>query len=137
MSTRALTHIKDSTGEIILTFYTHCDGYPTGHGKDLAEFLNGFKIVSGLGGDSGKIANGMECLAAQIIANFKKEPGHTYIYKAGAKDCGEEYVYEISVKGESILKLEGFDAHRSGKKGVCVFTGSPAGVLEQIAKLKE
>jgi hypothetical protein len=38
MSTRSLTHVKDEAGRTLVTFYRQGDGYPTGHGKDLADF---------------------------------------------------------------------------------------------------
>ena len=37
----------------------------------------------------------MDCLAAQLIAHFKKEAGGFYLYSAGTRDCGEEYIYTI------------------------------------------
>jgi len=66
MGTRSLTTFIDTyTGknkmgvpvikkEKIVTMYRQFDGYPEGHGLDLAEFLAGGKMVNGLGdGGSG------------------------------------------------------------------------------------
>lgn len=96
MSTRSLTHVYED-GKILLTFYRQSDGYPEGHGRELAKFLDGFRIVNGLCGDEGKVANGMPCLAAFLVAHFKDGPGGIYIYPAGASDCSEEYVYRVRV----------------------------------------
>lgn len=104
MGTRSLTHVHDEDDKCFFTFYKQHDGYPEGWGKELAEFLDGFRVVNGLSGDEGKIANGMSCLAAQIIAEFKEEAGQFYIYKAGAKGCGEEFVYRVKLGPAAMSK---------------------------------
>jgi hypothetical protein len=57
-------------------------------------------IINGIGGDAkeGTHANGMSCLTAQVIAHFKNEfgIGGVYIYPAGTRDAGEEYIYTVS-----------------------------------------
>jgi hypothetical protein len=75
--------------------YRQYDGYPTGHGAELAEFLSGFEIVNGYGEVKPKLANGMGCLAAQLIANFKQSVGGFYIYAVTDNDCGQEYEYHV------------------------------------------
>ena len=77
--------------------YRQFDGYPSGHGQELAEFLNSFdEVVNGIPvGDNRKLANGMGCLAAQMIANFKNSVGGFYIYSVNSTDCGQEYEYHI------------------------------------------
>lgn len=50
MGTRSLTHIMDDHTEAILTtLYRQMDGYPDGHGADLAEILKGRRMVNGFG----------------------------------------------------------------------------------------
>jgi hypothetical protein len=96
MGTRCLTIVEEVGGAEVCVLYRQYDGYPTGHGAELKSFLEGMQIVNGLGlGDQKKIANGMECLAAQLIAYFKTEPGGFYLYPAGRRNCGEEYIYTI------------------------------------------
>ena len=74
------------------------DGYPEGHGIDLFRFLNNMNMVNGMSpGEKRKTSNGMSCLAAQMIAYFKDEPGGFYLYRADTRDVGEEYVYTIYV----------------------------------------
>lgn len=64
----------------VCTVYIHSDGYISGLGHELSEQLGDYKIVNGLKyGETGKIANGMGCLAAQYIATNKKEPGYLYL----------------------------------------------------------
>ena len=94
MSTRCTTLVYEGD-KIILNMYRHCDGYPEGHGKELAELLDGFQIVNGLCDEKGKIANGMGCLAAQIVAHFKKEPGHIYIQGPELDRWDVEYIYHV------------------------------------------
>ena len=74
MGTRSLTFVYDSyrmnigklVHEPIINFYSQYDGYPTGHGAELAEFLSGGHIVNGIPlGKDAKFFNGMGDLAAQ------------------------------------------------------------------------
>lgn len=96
MGTRSLTFVYDNK-EPMINMYRQFDGYPSGHGSELAEFLNSFDaIVNGIPvGDKRKMANGMGCLAAQMIANFKTDVGGFYIYPVSADDCGQDYEYHI------------------------------------------
>ena len=108
MGTRSLTIIKEVEGAEICVLYRQYDGYPTGHGADLKSFLEGIQVVNGLGlGNNKRTANGMECLAAQLIAHFKTEPGGFYLYPAGTRDCGEEYIYTIYLDtGKLMMRLQ-------------------------------
>lgn len=94
MGTRSLTFVYDGDTPLI-NMYRQFDGYPSGHGAELAEFLNGFEIVNGYGEKKPKLANGMGCLAAQMIANFKDSVGGFYIYPITSKDCWQEYEYHV------------------------------------------
>lgn len=98
MGTRSLTIIKDSWPDHkeIAVLYRQMDGYPEGHGRELAEFLSEFKIVNGIGNTNGKIANGGSCLACQIIAYFKDGVGQFYLHPANTRDCGEDYIYIVT-----------------------------------------
>ena len=78
MSTNALTIITQD-GSPIMTLYRHWDGSPSGHGRELAEFLTGFQITTSRVDQPGKWANGAGCLAAQLVAHFKKGCGDFYL----------------------------------------------------------
>jgi|TARA_R100000656_G_scaffold98828_2_gene71727 hypothetical protein len=97
MGTRSLTtFIDDHNDNEIVVMYRQMDGYPETHGKELVEFLDDMHIVNGIRiNDERKIANGISCLAAQTVAHFKDGVGHIYLYSAGLRDCGEEYIYTI------------------------------------------
>jgi hypothetical protein len=106
MGTRSLTVIKDEKQEIAV-LYRQYDGYPSGHGLELADFLKPFTVVNGLSGNKTNIANGMPCLAAQIIAHFKSEPGQFYLHAAGSRDLGEEYIYTVYYHNKTLcLKVQ-------------------------------
>lgn len=99
MGTRCLTVLHDSDNSEIAVLYRQFDGYPDGHGKELADFLKGKTIVNGLSGDTSEVFNGMSCLAASVIAHFKNKPGGFYLHPAGTRDCWEDYIYHV--RGET------------------------------------
>jgi len=102
MGTRSLTFVYDGKTPII-NLYRQYDGYPTGHGAELADFLAPFVMVNGIPvGESGKFANGMGCLAAQLVANFKGEAGDFYLYPTSALECGQDYEYHIYQKNKEL-----------------------------------
>lgn len=113
MGTRCLTVFKEANGTEICVLYRQFDGYPSGHGKELKDFLKGKKIVNGYNDDDEKNGNfnGMGCLVAQVIAHFKLgnnvDPksgykpsviGGFYVFAAGVRDKWEEYIYFVSPK---------------------------------------
>lgn len=97
MGTRALTFVYDGNiGEsAIINMYRQYDGYPEGHGAELAEFLSRGRLVNGLTGKNQTVFNGMGCLAAQLVARFKDGPGQFYLYPVTAVDCGQDYEYHV------------------------------------------
>ena len=105
MGTRSLTYVyenyKNEQGnkveQPIICLYRQYDGYPTGHGAELADYLNGMYVVNGLGiKDNQKVANGMGCLAAQLVAHFKDEAGQFYLHAPVLnRDDWQEYEYHI------------------------------------------
>ena len=106
MGTRSLTFVYDGE-EAIINMYRQYDGYPTGHGAELADFLGQFEaITNGLRvGDTRKVANGMGCLAAQLVSHFKgSDAGQFYLYPASATDCGQDYEYHV-YKDEGGLRV--------------------------------
>jgi hypothetical protein len=112
MGTRSLTFIYEDSfpGEStpkLVNMYRQYDGYPTGHGAELAEFL--LKTEH----------NGMSCLAASMIAHFKQSIGGFYIYPTNSTDCGQEYEYHISENQAEIYETS-YDG--SSKKEI--FNGS-------------
>jgi hypothetical protein len=118
MGTRSLTVFEDHKQEICV-LYRHMDGYPTGHGADLKDFLKAFRVVNGLASGRSRIANGMDCLAAQVVAHFKKEPGSFYLQPAGTRDCGEEFIYTLYCPNKT------GPVHLKVQAGVTTYFGLP------------
>ena len=110
--TRSLTIICDDSGNEIAVLYRHSDGYPTAHGLDLKRFLSCFTITNGIGVQTmferkRKFANGMYCLAAQIISHFKQGIGTFYLYPSGTRNLDEEYRFTVYRDQEGIkMKAE-------------------------------
>lgn len=99
MGTRSLTVFEDDGKEIVV-MYRQFDGYPSGHGQELADFLKSKVLVNGFHPDDRRdIANGMGDLAAQCVMHFKSDKdariGGIYLYAAGTRDAGEEYIYTV------------------------------------------
>jgi hypothetical protein len=136
MGTRSLTVFKEGKSEIVV-MYRHMDGYPSGHGKDLAEFLKDINIVNGVTwGDDHKIANGMGCLAAQVVAHFKKEPGDIYLYKAKTRGVDEEFIYVITGKESKKPKIEVLaNTYRNEPRRL--FKGSGQQFLDQLEEIEK
>lgn len=99
MGTRSLIHFNDGE-QTLCTIYRQFDGYPTGRGLELAEWLAGIRVVNGIRLGDTNIANGCGCLAAQWIAKEKAGAGGVYIYPPNTKDCWEEYTYTVTVTCE-------------------------------------
>lgn len=97
MGTRSLTYVYDDDKKPIIKLYRQYDGYPSGHGLELAEFLSGIKeITNGYRGDeTRRIANGMGCLAAQMVSHFKKGHGEFYLHNVEGNDHWQDYEYHV------------------------------------------
>ena len=129
MGTRSLTFVYEKYGDKqmpIINMYRQFDGYPSGHGAELAEFLDGFRVVNGYSGDPVKTANGMSCLSAQLVANFKKDIGQFYLHPTDARDCGQDYEYHITQSENGSLNVSIFDTYREEN----IFDGSVAELVD-------
>lgn len=135
MGTRSLTFVYEKYGEVqkpVVNMYRQFDGYPTGHGAELAEFLSSGTMVNGLGVGSKTLQfNGMGCLAAQMVAHFKESPGGFYIHPTDITDCGQDYEYHIYDSGKGLY----VEVYNCG----CNFFGMSGDTHESIFKgnLKE
>lgn len=118
MGTRSLTVVKETLkAKDTIVLYRQFDGYPTGHGAELKAFLEPLKLVNGLGRENKHVANGMACLAAQLVTHFKGGQsgeyrlglaGGFYLYPSGTRDAGEEFIYTLyEVKGTIHVMLQG------------------------------
>ena len=134
MGTRSLTVFVED-GKEFAVMYRQMDGYPNGgHGQELAEFLAGRKIVNGISmADGPRIANGMGCLAAQVVAHFKDEPGSIYLMAPGTRAVWEEFIYRVSGgAGDVEANVEVLDGDEK-----TLFSGPASNVLEWCKKYVE
>jgi len=94
MGTRSTTKVYDGE-QFLVALYRQFDGYPSGHGKEIAAFLDGRLIVNGFNSKTPKKAsNGAGCLAASLVETLKDGIGGIYI--TTEKDT-EEFDYEIHI----------------------------------------
>ena len=93
-----------------INMYRQYDGYPQGHGLELAEFLSDFTVVNGLGADSyqGKIA--------------KDGPGNVYLEALDDGDHWEEYIYTLFPKEGEPTFISIYDVYAKE----CIFVGTSA-----------
>ena len=125
MGTRSLTIFNDKYSwkdEEIVVFYRQYDGYPEGHGTELLNFI-----------DNMENRNGMGCLAAQVISHFKEETGKFYLYSAGTRDVGEEFIYTLYYENDK-LKIKVQDTY---DKGHDLFDGNMTQYNKWINNLEE
>ena len=129
MGTRSLTFVYNDHKEPIINLYRQYDGYPSGHGAELAEFLAPLTLVNGFGRDTANLANGMGCLAAQMVSHFKKGCGTFYVMDVEDRDCGQDYEYHIYQNEDKDLcvrvKDRGWNAFglTMSDKDECIFDG--------------
>ena len=119
MGTRSNTVVINA-GVKILNLYRQFEGYPSGHGAELAAFLAPLTMVNGYGPGAVNQANGMGCLAAQLVAHFKNGVGGFYIDNPrGPLD--NDYTYTIKGNTQEPEKGLTITVHGYGKK---LFTGN-------------
>lgn len=126
MGTRSTVRIYSSHKKprLLLAVNQHWGGYIEGVGHTLAKWLTTKTIVNGCG--DGKSmenghANGMECLAAQYVAEHKKQIGRFY---CTTSNDVQEYNYEVRlINGTFNIKV-----YDSGNDEI--FNGSPNELLD-------
>jgi hypothetical protein len=136
MGTRSLTYVFDTYKQDngiekhvpLVCLYRQYDGYLEGHGLELAQFLTPFHMVNGLGAETkDKVANGMGCLAAQMVAHFKDGAGQFYLHAPELdQDCGQEYEYHVF---RDTVKVIGYDKVE--------FEGTWAELFQKCKKLEQ
>ena len=150
MGTRSLTKVittwKDTDGKKqrkpITCMYRQYDGYMSGHGVELAEWLSGYTVVNGIPLDKSEpMFNGMDCLAAQMFAHFKDGAGGIYCIHPDSEGCEEEYLYEISngvVDEKETIFITVYEKPPRGYDGwVEIFNGTPEELLTKIEEYVE
>ena len=117
-----------------VNMYRHLDGYPEGHGLDLAEFLKDVELINGvpLVKKTRYMANGSGCLAAQMVKHFKDGVGDIYLHPH-TDDLGwEDYIYTIYPKENEPCYISIYDVHNEK----CIFVGQPKDLIKKY-KIEE
>ena len=116
---------KVYTDELV-RIYQQYDGYPSGVGLKLANWLKDKKIVNGFGyGETAEngYCNGVGCMSAQFIHDFKDGIGNLYITD---HDDSEDYDYKVIVTNDSTITLEVYE------DGVHIFEGSAIEFIDAV-----
>ena len=134
MATRATIHIakreegvsfSEKTDNTIVNIYHHWDGYPEGLGVTLATYLQGKKIVNGLGAKDEPVFNGLGCLAASLVAHLKDGPGNVYIDGPNTKRSWIDYNYYVWGDDFKGIWISIFDGDE------CIFVGKPDKLIDK------
>ena len=135
MATRAMISIakreegvsfSEEPKETIVDIYNHWDGYPEGLGVTLASYLDGKRVVNGIGSKDNEdfIFNGMGCLAASLVAELKDGPGNVYIEPRESHGW-IDYHYYIWGDTDKEMWISIFSDDE------CIFVGKPNKLLEK------
>ena len=144
MGTRSLTRIiprqdglsfNEGHKEIEMAYvnmYRHLDGYPEGHGLDLAEFLKDVELINGvpLAKKTRYMANGSGCLAAQMVKHFKEDIGYIYLYPHDNESGWEDYIYTVYPKTGEETFISIYDMQQER----CIFVGTPSKLIKKYKK---
>lgn len=136
MGTRSVTIILEGNAELCRIYRQH-DGYPEGHGVELARICAGRTMVNGFS-DKKKQANGMGCLAALVVSALKGDDAGGIYLEAPGGEIGDwiEYVYTLrpvrnKLKLQCTTQTGPFPFNRQEKEKH-VFTGTPAEWLKKF-----
>ena len=135
MATRAKIHIarreegvsfSEIPEKVIVSVYSHWDGYPEGLGVTLASYLDDKKITNGLGSrDDYDCFNGLGCLAASLVAELKDGPGNVYIEDKDRPHGWLDYKYYVWGDDNKDIWISIFDGDE------CIFVGKPRKLLSK------
>ncbi len=141
MGTRSLTRViprqegiaynkgHEHAEESWVTMYRHYDGDPAWHGLELANYLKDFKIINGLGSgvELGVHANGVGCLAAQLVGHFKDSVGDIYLRPHVGGSGDEDYIYTIFPKEGEPVYIAIYKVYTKE----CIFVGTPQDLIDK------
>ena len=128
MSTRSLTYIHEMTDEsltgenLVCVFYRQADGYPSGHGQDLADWLKGKTLVNGKGPkfDRKTMFNRAGTMAVKLVNHIQDIAGAELMF-GQSFDCGQDHDYHVYFRGgefwikldeRNLVKASEFDGHQ-------------------------
>jgi hypothetical protein len=128
MGTRGTIHFKDGK-KTVLSIYMQYDAYPSGIGQALADMLRHTRITNGYSGNMEtankakglSFANGIGCLALQLVKSIKDGIGNYYAVEASNR---QEFNYFLSVdKVDPGTGLRGVHLKLTDDEGKTLFSG--------------
>jgi hypothetical protein len=142
MGTRSMTIFLEDNKEVA-RMYRQYDGYPEAHGVELAKLCKKV-LVNGYSDPKSRTqANGMGCLAAQVIAKLKTGIGNIYIEPTGGEISDwVEYIYTVRSDGEGKVPIIEIST-QSGpfpfnlQNDAFLFRGSPKALIAKWYKSKK
>lgn len=115
MSTRSITSIRtqwadDDEWQTCAVIYRHHDGYLSGHGEWLFNFLDGLVVINGIPANPPeRFANGAGRLAGQLVARLQKNGHDPNLMGGTIRDCGQEFHYQVDVGPDLAVTVEVFE----------------------------
>jgi len=152
MATRAIIRIADRKEGVSFNehpliskyhIYHHYDGYPEYLGVTLANYLSDISVVNGIGGKS-KVANGLGCLAVQLICHLKLAnsgcnqdgtldipAGNVYLdpWDLGRDDV--DYIYYVWAAEGKDVWISIFERGTDDNYSLCSFVGTPDKLIKK------
>ena len=162
MATRAIIKLarreegvtfSEHTDKIHTQIYHHYDGYPEYLGVTLANYLSDISVVNGLSGTFGveeknnidkPEANGLGCLAAQLVCHLKLvnagcdqngklniPAGNVYLDTLGTKRGDLDYIYYVWATENKETWISIFERSSDDEYSLCTFVGTPDKLLKK------
>jgi len=152
MATRAIIRIADRTEGVSFNehpliskhhIYHHYDGYPEYLGVTLANYLSDISVVNGISSNT-KVANGLGCLAAQLVCHLKLvnagcdqdgkiniPSGNVYLdpWDLGRNDV--DYIYYVWAAEGKDVWISIFERSTDDEYSLCTFVGTPDKLLKK------
>lgn len=115
MGTRSTTKVFYE-GIFVFGLYRQYDGYLSGHGKDLVEFMDSHTIVDGISAGMEKIINGPHHFGIVLVEYMLEKTGRGRgsasgnIYTTGEHD-EQDYNYRIDIMphGVDLMFIQGYN----------------------------
>ena len=136
MGTRSITEVyeMDSLGsEIVCRFFRHYDGYPESHGIDLAQWLEGKRLVNGMDANFKKDVdfNRAGTMSIPLMSHIQGISGAEVVPTDGdSSDYGQDYTYKITYNEAEGFLIE-FNAYNEDLDEHELLTLTPKSLIEK------
>lgn len=107
-----------------VSVYQQYDGYPDFVGKKLCDWLSDKILINGINSqikDTSKYANGVGCLAAQFIRDFKDDVGYLYVTPIDYDKEWIDFNYSVIIDDDINLPSGGVPIRKIAKIKISLF----------------